>query len=98
MKGGDSLSIEDSKESQTITTDDRSFTWTGKDAYTITDIKIEPMDYQDGYQAAEDDIKKYIEELGKLLCVLMDFIPGKSISLVWKVDEECSLKITFEKV
>ena len=77
-----------------------NLSWTGTEPFQTFNITYDdvPVDYNKGYKAAEDDLKKYIEELGKLLCVLMDFIPGKSISLVWKVDEECSLKITFEKV
>jgi hypothetical protein len=44
-----------------------------------------------------DEIKDYLVELGKIICVLLEVLPSNEVSIAVKVADDCVLEFTIAK-
>ncbi len=75
------------------TDDDTHTTETSKTYTTVTGV--DP--YNLGYNNAVEEIQKYLKALGEALCVILEMVPNRQVSVVWNVSEDCELRMTISK-
>jgi len=44
-----------------------------------------------------EDVLKFFQELGKALCIILEFLPSEELSFPIRVSEECTLLFTVSK-
>jgi len=62
---------------------------------------IEPKTYDQAYdQGIQDGLDVFFEKLkmfGEALCIILEYLPSKEISIPYRISDECVLEFTVSK-
>lgn len=58
---------------------------------------IEPKTYDQGIQDGLDVFFEKLKMFGEALCIILEYLPSKEISIPYRISDECVLEFTVSK-